>query len=140
MGEFYSFFQRNGLKTIAIHLIELYGGWLFQSLPGPEGIILRGLLYRFLCRKAGGRLLIYPRCHIIFSHKITLGERVAINVGAYLDGRGDIVIGDHVMIGPGSVLSSCEHGFSQLDVPMDQQPITYAKITIANNVWIGANV
>lgn len=140
LGEFSAFFQRNGLRTMLAHVVELYGGWLLRSLPGPEGIWLRGWFYRFLCQGSGVNILIYPNCYIVFSHRIQLGRRIAINVGTYMDGRGEIEIGDHVMIGPGCVLSSCEHGFVLLNQPMYQQPIVYGKIRIKNNVWIGGNV
>ena len=69
-----------------------------------------------------------------------MGSRVAINSNCYLDGRGGLEIGDHVMIGPNCVISSCEHGFALRDTPMFLQPITYAKIVIGNDVWIGGNV
>lgn len=140
LGELTAFVRRNGFRANLIHLIELYGGWLLRMLPGPEGILLRALFYRTLFKNAGSKLLIYPGCYIIFSHRITVGSRVAINVGTYLDGRGEIAIGNNVMIGPGCVLSSCEHGFERLDVPMDVQPIRYAKIVIHDDVWIGGNV
>lgn len=140
LGEFAAFLKRNNVRAIAIHVIELYGGWVLRSFPGPEGIWLRGVFYRALSKGSAKNLLIYPNGYIIFSHRITFGERVAINVGTYLDGRGEIDIGDHVMIGPGCILSSCEHGFARVDIPMYQQPITYAKITIKNDVWIGGNV
>lgn len=139
-NEFGAFFKRNGLRTILVHLIELYGGWLLRSLPGPEGIWLRGLFYRSLFRGDGRSLLIYPGCYIIFSSRIAVGKRVAINVGTYLDGRGEIVIGDNVMIGPHCILASCEHGFARTDVPMCEQPITYAKITLEDDVWLGGHV
>lgn len=140
VGEIAAFVRRNGLRAILSHLVELYGGWLLRSLPGPEGLLLRAALYRVLAHRAGGKLLIYPGCYIIFSHRISFGQRVALNVGTYLDGRGGIDIGDHVMIGPNCVMSSCEHGFARTDMPMYQQPLTYAKITIANDVWLGGNV
>jgi maltose O-acetyltransferase len=139
-GELTGFVKRNGVGTIVVHAVELYFGWLFRSLPGPEGIWLRAMFYKLLFKHAGPKLLIYPGCYIIFSHRITAGKRVAINVGTYLDGRGGIVFGDNVMIGPRCVLSSCEHGFARTDVPMCQQPIAYAPITIEDDVLIGGNV
>lgn len=140
VGEFLAFAKRNGIRTILSHVSELYGGWLFRTLPGPEGIFLRGALFRLLSKHCGPNLIIYPGVYIIFAHRITFGKRVAINVGSYLDGRGGITIGNNVMIGPGCVISSCEHGFANLDAPMCQQPITYAPITIEDDVWIGGNV
>jgi len=132
--------QRNGIRAILSHAIEAYLGWILRYLPGPEGIVSRSLLYRALFKKAGKDLFIYPNVYIIFSRKISVGKRVAINVNTYLDGRGEIVIGDNVMIGPGCIMSSCEHGYENTDVPMHQQPIRYGKIEIGDDVWLGGNV
>lgn len=139
-GELVAFVKRNGALAILTHVIELYGGWLLRSLPGPEGMWLRAMFYRLLFKRGGKNLLLYPGCYLIFSRRIEAGKRVAINVGTYMDGRGGIVIGDNVMIGPHCILSSCEHGFGRLDVPMCRQPITYANIVIEDDVWIGGNV
>ena len=133
------FVKRNGLKTIAVHLLEVYAGAVLRVLPGPEGLFLRNFFYRIIFKSCGKTLLIYPSVYIIFSHKISVGKRLAINVGSYLDGRGGITIGDNVMIGPNCVLSSCEHGHSRTDIPMAEQNHTYAPIMIGNDVWIGGN-
>jgi acetyltransferase-like isoleucine patch superfamily enzyme len=57
-----------------------------------------------------------------------------------LDGRGGITIGDNVLIGPNCVIASCEHSFGDPRVPICQQPVKYAAITIGNDVWIGEGV
>lgn len=138
--EVQGFFQRNGWRQVLHYLAETYVGGILRFLPGPEGIICRGLFYRWMFASAAAGLYIYPHVHIIFSNKIKTGQRVAINVGSYLDGRGGIEIGDHVMIGPNCMMSSCEHGIDRWDVPMSQQPIKYGKITIEDDVWLGGNV
>lgn len=140
MKEFIRFIYRNGYATTLSHLVELYGGWLLRSLPGPEGILLRGCFFRLLSKSSGPNLLIYPKVYMIFTRRISFGKRISVNVGTYLDGRGGIELGNYVMIGPGCVLSSCEHGFAELEKPMYEQPIKYAKIIIKDNVWIGGNV
>lgn len=139
IAELAGFLKRNGATTIIFHVMEIYVGAVFRVLPGVEGLFLRGLFYRMMFKSCGGNLLIYPSVYIIFSRKIFVGKRFAVNVGSYLDGRGGITIGDNVLIGPNCILVSCEHGYSRTDIPMCQQDIKYAPIRIANDVWIGGN-
>ena len=138
--EILGFIKRNGLKNIFIHFIELYIGAVLRIFPGVEGLMFRSFFYRILSKSGGKGLLIYPHVYIIFSNKISFGERVAINVNTYIDGRGGISFGNNVMIGPNCIIVSCEHGYSDLTMPMSQQPIKYASINIGNDVWIGGNV
>ena len=140
LKEMWAFIRRNGLRTILVHLVEIYIGALLRFLPGPEGIILRAQFYRLLFKSAGGKLLVYPGTYIVFSQRISVGKRVAFNVNTYLDGRGGLRFGDNVMVGPNCVFSSCEHGYESLDVPMCEQPIRYSAIEVGNDVWLGGNV
>ena len=138
--EAFYFIKRNGLLNILFHFLEVYIGALFRPLPGIEGLFLRGIFYRLLFKRARGNPFIYPSVYIIFSRHISVGRRVAINVNSYLDGRGCISIGDYVMIGPGCVIVSCEHGYKDLNTPMYKQSIQYKPVVIENDVWIGGNV
>lgn len=138
--EIQDFVHRNGIKTIFVHILEIYIGAILRLFPGPEGVILRGLFYKVMFKSCLGSLILYPSVYIIFSHRISVGKRVIVNVNGYIDGRGGITIGDHVIIGPNCVISSCEHNHQDMDVPIYQQPVKYAPITIGNDVWIGANV
>lgn len=139
--ELFRFIQRNGVKIILFHMLEVYVGALFRYLPGPEGIFLRSICYRwFFFKSSGHSLIIYPNVYIIFSRRISVGKRVAINVNCYLDGRGNISIGNYVLVGPNCMLGSCEHNYKDVDVPIYQQPVKYAPIKIGNDVWICANV
>lgn len=140
VGETKAFIQRNGFGAVVVHLLEIYLGAFLRIFPGPEGLVLRGLFYRCIFGACGGDLLIYPSVYIIFSRRIRAGRRLALNVNTYLDGRGGITFGDNVLIGPNCVIASCEHSFGDPRVPIYQQPVKYAAITIGNDVWIGANV
>ena len=138
--ELFAFVKRNGLNNIVVHVLELYLGAILKLLPGVEGLYLRGMFYRMLFRKAGSDLLIFPGVHILFSNKVAAGKRVAIKTRTYIDGGGEIEIGDHVIIGPNCVISCRDHLFESLEVPMCYQPVKYGKITIGSDVWLGANV
>jgi acetyltransferase-like isoleucine patch superfamily enzyme len=140
LNELYRYIKRNGLSVVYYHFLEMYLGSLIRWLPGFEGFLLRSWLYKTLFLASGKNLYIYPNVYIIFSHKIKTGNRVAINTNTYIDGGGGIDIGNDVMIGPNCVLSSREHSFKRSDSPMIDQPIEVGKITIGDNVWVGANV
>ncbi len=140
LGETQAFIKRNGFGAVLVHLLEIYLGAFLRIFPGPEGLLLRGLFYRCIFGACGPDLLIYPSVYIIFSRRIKVGRRLAVNINTYLDGRGGITVGDNVLIGPNCVIASCEHSFSDPRVPIFQQPVKYAPIVIGNDVWIGANV
>jgi acetyltransferase-like isoleucine patch superfamily enzyme len=140
LAEIFAFIRRNGLRAVITHALEIYVGALIRWLPGIEGLVLRGLFYRSLFRGAGKNLLIYPSVYIIFSHRMSVGLRVAINVGTYIDAGGGLEIGNHVMVGPHCIISSREHSIEPTGVPMCYQPVRYGKIVIGSDVWIGANV
>ena len=139
LREILAFIRRNGLRAIATHTLEIYIGALIRWLPGVEGLILRGIFYRTIFWHAGANFLVYPNVYIIFSHRMSVGHRVAINVGTYIDAGGELEIGNNVMIGPHCVISTRDHAIDFTNVPMCHQPVQYGKITIGNDVWIGAN-
>ncbi len=136
--EFLLFIRRNGIWSVLVHLMEIYGGALLRWLPGPEGIVLRGLFYQALLHRCGKKMMIYPKVYMIFTHRMSVGTRMAINVGTYIDAGGEVEIGDFVMIGPNCVLSSREHSTALTGEPMCFQPVQYRKIVIDNDVWLGA--
>jgi acetyltransferase-like isoleucine patch superfamily enzyme len=138
--EITAFIRRNGILAILFHLIEIYVGAFLRIFPGPEGLLLRQLFYKLMFKKNAGGLLIYPSVYIIFCRRIAVGQRVAVNVNTYIDGRGGLTIGDHVLIGPNCVLGTAEHTFDDLKTPIYKQPVKMAPITIGNDVWLGANV
>ena len=140
LKEIIAFLRRNGMRAVVTHALEIYIGALLRWLPGIEGLLLRGLFYRALVQRGGKSLLIYPSVYIIFSHRMTVGQRVAINVGTYIDAGGGLEIGDHVMIGPHCIISSREHSIEPSGIPMCYQPVRYREIKIGNDVWLGANV
>ena len=70
---------------------------------------------------------------------IHIGDASYIGPHCVLFGAGEIEIGAHVLISPGVVLASHQHGFARSDVRFDEQPSQFARIVIEDNVWIGSN-
>lgn len=123
-----------------IHLwCEEFFGWLVRSLPGLFGMTLRWGLYRLLFAQLKSFCTIYPGVYLTHTYGLKVGRGFSPNTGALIDARGGIEIGDHVMIGPYAVIVSSDHAFRQTDVPMASVDHVMAKVTIGNDVWIGAH-
>lgn len=71
--------------------------------------------------------------------RIAIGANTYVGPKSVLFGAGGIEIGDAVLISPGVVITSQQHGIEQRDVDIRDQPLRFAAITIERDVWIGAN-
>lgn len=67
-----------------------------------------------------------------------IGDRVHINVGAYLSGEGGLRIGDDVLIGPHAKLLSAGHQIDDGTPCVSHAPLTFGEITINTGAWVGA--
>ena len=67
----------------------------------------------------------------------TIGNNVSINRNTVL--RGKFSIGNNVAIAPNCMIIGANHNFSDVNIPIKQQGVTNKGITIADDVWIGAN-
>jgi acetyltransferase-like isoleucine patch superfamily enzyme len=93
----------------------------------------------------GGRVTILRKA--ILSDGVilaTYGGSIDIQESAYIGpycviyGHGGVVIGPNTMIGAHTVVVAANHGFAQIDKPMNKQPLTTEGIAIAEDVWIGS--
>jgi len=69
---------------------------------------------------------------------IEIGNRVIVNVRAYLSGEGGLTIEDDVLIGPQALLLSAGHEVHGGDPRINRNPISRAPIRIREGAWIGA--
>lgn len=86
----------------------------------------------------GGYFVIQPNVCIFNADKLTVGSNVSINENSYLECKGNVEIGDDVMIGHGVSILSNTHNYDRIAVPMNEQGESSEKIKIGNDVWIGA--
>ena len=70
---------------------------------------------------------------------IAIGARTYIGPHSVLFGAGGIEIGEAVLISPGVVITSHQHGFERTDVEMRAQPLDFGRVVVERDVWIGAN-
>lgn len=71
---------------------------------------------------------------------VSIGQRSVVGAYNWLQGSGEIEIGDDVIIGPGVRIVSTTHDVSDPDLPFAQQPLIPGRVRIGCNVWIGADV
>lgn len=93
----------------------------------------------------GSNCVIYPRNRLVLGDmnanpeaNMVIGNNVLINAGGYLSGEGGLQIGNFVLIGPNVNILSAGHEFGNPDIPIQKQGLTYGKIIIEDDAWIGA--
>lgn len=123
-----------------LHILsEEYLGWLVRSLPGFLGMVVRWSIYKLLFKQLNSFAFIYAGVYLTHTYGIEAGKSLAINSGALIDGRGGITFGDNVLIGPYAVIASSNHDYRQLDMPISAMDHIMERVSIGNDVWIGAH-
>ena len=118
--------------------IEAFLIWLFGSLPGFVGFVLRNIIYRFLFKKLKGFAWIQPNVQFAETNKLKIGRFFGINSGSYINAIGGITIGDYVLIGSNVTISSGQHPIDGITPPIFSRPVLPKEIIIEDDVWIGA--
>ena len=119
---------------------------------GDYTIIDPGVEFVIREKKGDGRgIFIGSGCHIYPRNRFVLGDlsinknadlsignHVFINAGGYISGEGGLEIEDYVLIGPNVNILSAGHEYTDPLIPIQNQPLTYGKIHIGKDAWIGA--
>lgn len=111
-----------------------------RYFPFKLGVYLRKVLYRPFFKKIGRNVRIFDAVVIKYPDEIELGDNCTINQFCYIVGKGGLKIGDDVLMGAGTKITTSAHRFEDMNVPIAQQGINYNSITIGNDVWFGFNV
>jgi acetyltransferase-like isoleucine patch superfamily enzyme len=69
---------------------------------------------------------------------IAIGAESYVGPRSVLFGAGEIRIGNKVAIGPGCVITSHGHQFDESGVAILDQPTTFARVTIEDDVYVGS--
>jgi acetyltransferase-like isoleucine patch superfamily enzyme len=68
---------------------------------------------------------------------LVIGDDVGIAQNCFIQVRGKVTIGSHVMFGPNVSIFSENHGFTNLETPMISQPTIRGEVIIEDDVWLG---
>lgn len=111
---------------------------LFSLAPTTAGVILRATFAKLFFKNIKGFPWIQPRCIIVHSDRIRVGTNFGMNSGTYINGVGEIEIGNYVLIGSNVTISSGMHPIEDESPPIFSRVCVPKKITIEDDVWIGA--
>ncbi|MDA9086246.1 acyltransferase [Methylophilaceae bacterium] len=128
------------LKNLIFLEYEQFIQFVFSFLPGNLGLLLRSFIYKFFLFNSNNVPFIQKNVVFVHSNRIIFGKNLSINSFCYINGIGDLSFGDNVLIGPSVVISSGLHTVENQNTPTILKPTVLKKITIGNDVWIGANV
>jgi acetyltransferase-like isoleucine patch superfamily enzyme len=128
-----------GAQRLALVWLEEWAGGALRGLPSLVGLVLRFALYRCLFAGLDGFCLIYPGARVSHAYGVRAGRGLAVNSGAFLDGRGGLTLGANVLVGPNAVILSTRHRFDDPGLPIVAQGVELAPTAIGDDVWIGAN-
>ena len=107
---------------------------LFHRL-GYKLLNLKAIYYSIIFKKCGSNFKLWGECYIKNPQYIEIGDKVSINDGAYLNGKGGIKIGNDVSISAGAIIVSTMLSPSSF---LNEKEHLNKKIIIGNNVQVGA--
>lgn len=136
-NDYKNVFGNNPLSLVRRYFfLTVYG--VVKYLPTPFGEVFRTLLLKLFVKKLD-TYWVREGVTFHFPENIEIGKSV-LGEFVYLNGYGDIEIGDDVIIGASTKLYSHDHKFDDLSLPIRQQGLEKKKIIIKDDVYIGCNV
>ncbi len=73
--------------------------------------------------------------------KILIGNHVVIGQSAHIISKGEVIIGDYVLMADRVFITDCEHNYCNIQMPiMYQRTKIIKKVRIGEESWIGENV
>ncbi len=127
--------------------------FLFYPKIGPDMYLTHWLLYIKTLRlwfqrkklyKIGNNSEIRPFVTINGTNSIIIGDNVILQPGTILssmlnDLENGIVIEDDVLLGPNVSIYSATHNFKDISLPIKEQGYNASKVIIKQGSWIGIN-
>jgi acetyltransferase-like isoleucine patch superfamily enzyme len=112
----------------------------FRMTNGNIGLLIRYILLKSIAKKCGDNVSIHPHVYIFNPQQLSIGDNVSIHPMCYIDASGGIYIGNDVSIAHAATIMSSTHQYSNLDIPIKDQPVDLLNTEIKDNVWVGAKV
>ncbi|MDB4919037.1 DapH/DapD/GlmU-related protein [Mucilaginibacter sp.] len=130
--------MNKSIKNFLICSFEMLSAMVF-ILPRHQLFnFIKSNFLRLLSSKIGKSITYYPGIKISPGTNLTIGNHVDLAWGVLITTSGGVEIGDRTLVGYNTMIFSANHV-----IPPGIEKIFYAghtkkKVTIANDVWIGA--
>lgn len=124
-------------------LIWIYTKFIIDIVsytPTIIGDFIRKLYINSLSKKCGQNFKAHMGVQFFYPWKLSIGNNVSISRFTILNAHSELEIKDNVMIGPNCNIMTLNHGYDDLDIPMNIQVSKSNKLVINENVWIGHGV
>lgn len=110
---------------------------LFAIVPYVFGTVIRFEFYRFTLRRCGKNVVIGFGTVFVY-RDVAIGDNVLIGMYNTIH---HVDFGSYVLTAEGCrfLSGACYHNYERLDVPMALQGGKLRRISIADDVWVGAN-
>ncbi len=109
---------------------------------GKLGIGLRYALLKSLAAYCGDNVSVFEGVYLLNPQNLRVGNNVSIQPMCYIECGKDpalpLIIEDDVSIAHGATLMATTHTYSDLNLPIKDQPVETKALHIHENVWIGA--
>jgi len=110
------------------------------SLPRyPALCWLKATLLRAVGAKIGRRVTIYPNVWVAPGRGLVVGDDVDLALEVLITSSGGVTIGDRTLVGYRTCILSANHAVPPRPGRIFGAGHETAPVTIANDVWIGAN-
>lgn len=106
-------------------------------LPGHMGAGVRYAALRASCNECGDNVYVGPYVVVKGRESLDVGSNVSIHAGCYIDATGGVAVGNDVSIAHHSSIVSANHTWSEQGLPIRDQEVSLASVSIGNDVWIG---
>jgi acetyltransferase-like isoleucine patch superfamily enzyme len=131
------YFARGALFSA---ILRLYGAKVGRRLRVEGGVRFRYKMHPGIT--IGDDVYIGPNScfDVPPGMRLTLGDRASLNIGVFIGGNTAIEIGRDVLIGEYVSIRDAGHGFTDMAIPINKQPMDSKPIRIGNNIWLGRGV
>lgn len=131
--------MKKAIKNFAVCTYEMISSLVF-ALPRHKVFnLIKSNYMRMQGAKIGKEITYYPGIRINPCMKLVLGDRVDLAWGVIITTGGVVEIGDRTLIGYRTIISSANHVIPPNRGKIIDAGHEPAKVTIANDVWIGGN-
>ena len=99
---------------------------------------IRYVLLKSVAESCGDAVAVYSNVYLKNPQKLNIGTNVTIQPMSYIEASGGVTIGNDTSIAHGVSIMSESHVIEDKETPFKCQGMTYAPVTIGEDVWIGA--
>ncbi len=135
----------------AVHVARLVRARARIAARGSDvqlgGMAFLGRRVELTAPRGRGRLMVGPWCWIgddvaLRSHsgRVTIGAKVIVGGGTTINSTLDVSIGDGTLIADDVHITDFDHRTDRIDVPIKDQGLVAAPVTIGPDVWLGRGV